>query len=286
MLDIDQLLIFYDRYTPIGPSGPDATERLFSSTARKYNNLYTELERLKESTGFDKPFPILRLPREIRDEIYTYALRAAISVDVISALNCTHTTENPNKPPAPGLLRVNKQIYQETIGILYSKNMLNFEFPGQLLDFEQQIGSRNRERVRNICIWIRFPDEDESLRDPGNLRHGELDSVPSHWIVALKACGLQHIVHLAVEARIYTHRPIVLSMPRDLQESIERFLARAADGMVPKLSLTGFPEEEREKFPKRWEIAMKQWGSYSKEQTEAMPRVEITEVVDEEQQVS
>ena len=36
-------------------------------------------------------------------------------------------------------------------------------------------------------------------------------------------------------------------------------------GEVPHLSLTGFREEEREKFPKSWEVVMDQWDSYKDE---------------------
>jgi hypothetical protein len=289
MIGIDLLLMTYYRNTTHSPDDPDADaamERFLSSTARKYNNLYTELERLKEPTGHNKPFPILRLPREIRDEICIHALCATNMVIAMPILNCTHTTVNPDKPPAPGLLYVNKQIYHETIGILYSKNIFRFEEPRELFDFEEQIGATNRERVRNMCIWVGFTREDKPVPDPETLELCEFHSVPSHWIVALKACRLQQIVHLAVEAGMYTRPLFVPSMPRDLQESIEQFLARAADGMVRKLSLRGFSEEERGKFPKRWEITIKQWGGYIEEQTEEIPRVEIAEAVDEEQQVS
>jgi hypothetical protein len=43
------------------------------------------------------------------------------------------------------------------------------------------------------------------------------------------------------------------------------FLGRVVGGEVPHLSLTGFREEEREKFPKSWEVVMDQWDSYKDE---------------------
>jgi hypothetical protein len=136
----------------------DATIRLLYSTARIYNNIYTELERLEESTNHVKPFQILRLPQEIRDKIYTYALCAADSVHATSQSPSTLTSANSSKPPAPGLLCVSKHIYHEVIGILYSKNIFRFQEPKQLCAFEQQIGLENCQRVKNICIWIEYPE--------------------------------------------------------------------------------------------------------------------------------
>jgi hypothetical protein len=218
----------------------EATTRLLCATARRYNNIYTEFERLKESTCFNKPFPILRLPREIRDEIYTYALRADISVDVNPQFNCTLATENPFKPATPGLLRINKQTYQEAIEILYSKNMFKFQYSRQLFAFEEQIRLENCKRMRNICIWIRYPEYQEVVRDSRNLLPSEYDSVPIHWIATLKACGLKNITHLTVEAETISGDALsLLPMPRDLQKSIEQFLERGANDIAPRLSLTG-----------------------------------------------
>jgi hypothetical protein len=226
--------------------------RLLRSTARKYNRTYEELERLKESTGFNKPFTFLRLPREIRDKIYTYSLCAETLVDTASRWSIfVIDRDNPCKPPTLGLLRTNKQIYHEALEILYSKNIFNFQEPGQLFAFEEQIGFECRKRVKEICIWIRFPRRDEVVLDPEHLVRSEYDSVPSHWITALKTCGLKKIVHLGIEAEMPFSDPLsLLSMPKDLQEFIKEFLGRVADNEVPRLSLTGFREEVREEFPK------------------------------------
>jgi hypothetical protein len=75
MIDLQQLLDSVDDSLD-DSSRSEATLRLLCSTIRRYNQTCEELERLKTLTGFDKPFPILRLPREIRDKIYTYSLRA------------------------------------------------------------------------------------------------------------------------------------------------------------------------------------------------------------------
>lgn len=264
MIDINQLLGSLDDCLD-DSSKHEAALRLLYSTARRYNETYNELERLKESIGFNKPFSILRLPREIRDKIYTYSLRAEISVNRMSAFILT-LKNNPFKPPTPGLLRANKQIYYEAIEILYSKNIFQFQEPEQLFAFEEQIGFENGKRVREICIWTKLPRRDEVVLDPKHLLRSEYDSFPSHWIAALTACSFEKIMHLAVEAEVLFSTSLsLLSMPKDLQQFSEEFLGRVADNKVPRLSLTGFREEEREKFPQRWEVVMDQWDSYKDE---------------------
>lgn len=132
--------------------------------------------------------------------------------------------------------------------------------------FEKQIGLDNCRRVREICIWIRIPGGDETILNPKDLPRSQYDSVPSHWIAALTACSLEKIVHLSIEAEVlYSTSYSLLSMPKDLQEFIEGFLGRMAEDKVPRLSLKGFREEEREKFPKRWDVVMDQWDDYKDE---------------------
>lgn len=130
----------------------EATLRLLCLIVWRYNKIYEELKRLKESIGFNKLFPILRLPYKIRDEIYTYSLRATISIETIPRRPFILTADNPFKPPTLGLLRANKQIYHKAIEILYSKNIFEFQELGQLFAFKEQIGFESRKRVREIYI--------------------------------------------------------------------------------------------------------------------------------------
>jgi len=102
----------------------DAAVRLVCSTVRRCNQTYTDLERLKEATGFNKTFPFLSLPWEIRDEIYNYSFFATVTIPVTPIT--TSAADIPYKPSTPGLMRANKQIYRESIDILYGKNMFVF----------------------------------------------------------------------------------------------------------------------------------------------------------------
>ncbi len=116
-------------------------------------------------------------------------------------------------------------------------------------------------RVRAMSIWI----EPELLPvlNPDHTLQSEYLNVPSQCITALKACRLAKIVHLGIEAEMFFGAPTdFLHMSEDLQQVIEGFLGSVAGDEVPRLSLTGFWEEGREKFPKSWEVVMDQWDCY------------------------
>ncbi len=146
MIDLQQLLDSIDDGLDES-SRSEAMLRLLCSTIRRYNKTCEELERLKESTDLDKPFPFLRLPREIRDKIYTYSLRAASSVETTPRVLLALTAADyPFKPYTSGILRSNKQIYHEAIEILYSKNKVKFREPNIYL----------RSKIRSV---LRIPCE-------------------------------------------------------------------------------------------------------------------------------
>lgn len=236
----------------------EVTLGFLCSTVRQHNQVCKELELLKDATGFNKPFPFLGLPREIRDEIYRYSLCSTNLVNTMS-LYMLFFKDNPYKPPTPGLLYTNKQIYHEAIDILYSKNIFRFGAPRVLFDFEQQIGPENCRRVKQISLWTRFPSEDQEIERINLLRPPCRQSSSSHWIAALADSRFNNIVHLGIEAHVCPMPHPSLLMPEALQEFLERFFEkRVAEHKVPRLSLTGFREEEREKFPKEWKVEMHQ----------------------------
>jgi hypothetical protein len=59
----------------------DALKGHLYSTARQLNVRHDELARFKRAAGLDKPFPLLELPPEIRDDIYAYSLCATRAVE-------------------------------------------------------------------------------------------------------------------------------------------------------------------------------------------------------------
>jgi hypothetical protein len=147
MIDISELLssVEGDGENDFEGTGKYALAiRALCSTARKYNRALEEIENLKNLTNLNKPFPFLRLPREIRNEIYAYSLQAEIAVDTTLHRylypDSGTQRDEPCKPPTPGLLRVNKQIHDEAIKMLYSTNIFYFGDSSDMFAFKELIG--------------------------------------------------------------------------------------------------------------------------------------------------
>lgn len=68
--------------------------------------------------------PFLRLPRELRDIIYKYALSSPYKFIPYIELVSTHplSLEQRTNPPSLGLLSTNKQIRDESLPILFGCN--------------------------------------------------------------------------------------------------------------------------------------------------------------------
>ena len=91
--------------------------------ARSEISLRKGLEAMRERTGYyDNHLPFLRLPQEIRDQIYEYALVAPDGVSLRHPIYPTNFDDPTWLPPSPALCRVNKQIHLETVKILHTKN--------------------------------------------------------------------------------------------------------------------------------------------------------------------
>lgn len=232
--------------------------RILCSTARDYNRTYRELEYLRDSVGFNKPFRILDLPREIRDQIYTHSLQAESAVNTTSQrpVNVTDR-DDPNKPPTPALLLANHQIASEAAGILYSKNVFRFEQPMDLFTFESMIGPECGRRVKQISISIRLPGKSNDDFNEELFALSDDISV-DHWIQTLKICGFQQVRHLDIQM-VQGDGMFLPPMPEDLQKSIIEFLGgREQIDETPYLSLLGFEEKASEGFPKWWKVVTDQ----------------------------
>ncbi|KAF8860853.1 hypothetical protein BDZ45DRAFT_800533 [Acephala macrosclerotiorum] len=202
--------------------------RLLYATARQHNRVFKELESLKDANGFyEKPFPLLRHPSEIRDRIYLYSLRAPITAE----------------------------IYLEAIEILYSKNIISFHTPQELFEFEEQIRASNRDLVQEIRITVLV---DASME---NFDFNYDIDIPSRWAMASPKSRLGKAVRMTVEAdfinaTVYPHT----SMPTILQKSIEGMFSRNQSQMFwPRLVLQGFSWGQKDKFPDYWDVMTERW---------------------------
>jgi hypothetical protein len=259
MIDLNQLEEgLENRFSDLDSLVRDAgrLQRLLYAIARRHNQTWRELENIKESQGYyKKPFLFLCLPREIRDRIYLYSLQAPITADVRFRL-CVDGDNYPYKPPTPGLLRTNKQIYREATEILYSKNVFSFYLPQELLNFEEQIGASHRDLIRQIKIIVLFLPHNVVAEPPERLALEDYDPYPSHWVMALQKSRLEKITRMIVEADFICGSDTeTTSMPASLQKSIEEMFSRnQVKPFTPQLVIRQFSWGEEEKFPKDWGI--------------------------------
>jgi hypothetical protein len=252
--DIDSLRDEYDKL-----------RRLLVSTVRAYNSVKEELEIAREALGIYKtPFPILRLPREIRDQIYEHVLQALgiISPEPCPS-NCFSLEKSTWRPTTPDLCLVNnlnKQVYGEAVQVLYSKNTFCFERAGQLLEFEKVIGPSNCGLVEHIEIDVNVTGAHQGglIADPDLVVPCDWQGFPSHWAKGLMRSSLRNVLELTVIAQL-PEKPSwdgkSVKLPSSLRLAIGDFFRRWQNQAVtPRLNLSGFDCIDLKGFMGRWNI--------------------------------
>ncbi|PVI01869.1 hypothetical protein DM02DRAFT_613393 [Periconia macrospinosa] len=250
---------------------------LLYATARRYNTLLQEV-----TPHSAPPFPFLRLPRELRDEIYVYALCAPAYIEVESpqALTrpCQDLLTNIHKPPTPGLLYVNKQVHAEAVESLYGSNTFRFQKPDAMRAFEARVGRANCTRVRRIGICVLFPDNyvDDAKAGEWPSRgtafgyHKTMglvlwNSAPATWCMALKSSRFEQLTWFGVEGdRMWRWARLGKSrIPLFLRDCIVELLGRS--GRLPRIDLMGIRDQDRNLFPEEWDVVMEHWVVYKQE---------------------
>lgn len=206
-------------------------------------------------------FDFLRLPREVRDQIYSYALLVPAQVTTAPRQSAT-PTHIKYKPLAPNICRLNKQTHEEGCEILYGRNVFHFSSPGELLSFEEKTGEKNRDLVQSVDILVMFLTRDSFL-DADSVARKDLKPVVSHWVKALNMSRLRGLREMTLEGKTTTgymtpYLWALMVVSDDLRNVIVKLLERKIYGMdnkgQPKLILKGFKEDEEKKFPRAWLI--------------------------------
>ncbi|KAL7777590.1 hypothetical protein CFE70_004257 [Pyrenophora teres f. teres 0-1] len=127
---------------------------------------------------------LLSLPRELRDRVYQFALvsRAPFWWPGKSPELATIDHRNVNV----GLLRANKQVYSETMDIIYSQNKFLFTHPSDLNIFRVVTPPASvnitsvlfRIREKDLRIWTAYLG---SRKEDRSLRH-DLPKLRSVWV--------------------------------------------------------------------------------------------------------
>jgi hypothetical protein len=170
------------------------------------------------------------------------------------------------KPPTPGLLRTNKQIYSEAVELLYLKNTFSFKVPQELFDFERRIRPSHLDLIRKIQIYVLFPSNQGEEASPEGLALEQYQEYPSHWAKALQMSRLKKIEKISIEGERLMADWELMTMPKILRQSIEDVFSRKQEkGFVPELSLTGFSPGEYLRLPGSWNVGVFSWNKASED---------------------
>ncbi|KAH0565968.1 hypothetical protein GP486_000636 [Trichoglossum hirsutum] len=128
-----------------------------SSRSRTSKKTIMSASKTPRACGNDhsKAFPFLSLPTEIRVEIYRLLLVRPRSFNL-----CDRYYLPKHPPPTVSLLLVNRQIYSESVQIMYGENTFDFTLSGTswespLHDPKTKKLTRNHFYVRNFVFEIK-----------------------------------------------------------------------------------------------------------------------------------
>ncbi|KAH6683895.1 hypothetical protein B0J14DRAFT_445250, partial [Halenospora varia] len=235
--------------------------RALCAMTRTYISTSAELSLAQEVLGIHKTaLPFLQLPREVRDQIYTYVLTIPEPIMLPEsglALPMFLTLDNfPSQRLVPNLCLVNKQIQAEAAEILYSKNTFHFPNPSDFYRFEEDIGPTNRPFIHSISIDLLSPSDRRVIPHPDLVATCDFQPVSAHWSKVLDTSRFMFIDDITVnavpsrelgfpEGRAY--------MPKGLKEAIRDVFERSQkEEAVRKLTLRGFYAQVNRRFPAEW----------------------------------
>jgi len=236
----------------------DRLRRLLAATARTLNSTKQELDKARSALGINtKPLTFLNFPREVRDQIYAYALRAPVNVQTeprpMAYLHCGSLQW---KPPTPGLCLTNKQIHVEANEVMYRQNVFHFSSPAELLRFEEQIGSWNIELVQRIEIMTSgIPAA--SMMEAELVAPCDYAAVPTHWVKAFNRSKLSRLGEMVIagESDDSMDEWALMEMPECLRLAIIEVFGRNQTSLLPpKLVLKGFEIGTSQRFPAFWRV--------------------------------
>jgi hypothetical protein len=187
-----------------------------------------------------EPFPLLRLPREIRDQIYLSTLLAPGQTPISRARSRPFFKDYPTLPLNSLLVLANRQVHSEGSLVLYGENVFEFGSTDWFYAWFRAIGATHQPLVRRLLIYS------DALGYFG-------------WAKALWKSGMGGlrevciIGHLSIEAyriRHWTERTFEMVTETFEQERMNAHVVAFGEqeGGERKMFLIGFDEEERGMF--------------------------------------
>lgn len=204
-----------------------------------------------DSASPSHSFPkFLLLPRELRDQIYKYALtdRKRIYAPRV----WLPSIDDGHRSPISSLVLANRQLNKEGNSILYSENRFYFYAPQDKILFLARIGERNKSFVKRIGIMVDCTDPLSAIRllhleRPARLWLKTLSASQSKGVVDMEVLGYKEPFRFYEEVR----------MNSELEMAIKGTLGCGDDKrFVRKVSLIGFGQKERTKFLQNWKVVV------------------------------
>lgn len=201
----------------------------------------------RDSASLFQYFPyFLLLPRELRDQIYRFALA---NTKIMYA-------PRVRLPPTEGchssLVLTNRQLNREANNILYSENMFFFHAPRDMIVYLARTGKRNKSLVKRIGIMFDRTDPLSAIHAlyPERTARVSLKAVSAsqlNGVVEMEVVGYPEPIRFQEETRTNS----------ELEMAIEDTLG-CGDGkiLVRKMSLILFVEDERKRFSKDLRVVM------------------------------
>ncbi|CAM1508379.1 Fc.00g052270.m01.CDS01 [Cosmosporella sp. VM-42] len=205
---------------------------------KKKKNDHSDVKVEKRTQTARPPLPaFLRIPMEVREEIYRNLLVAAKPVLVRAGWTRIYEREKPCLDTS--ILRVNKQINQEAVRILYSENTFHYRLRDPP-NTSQEVMDIQRLAVDDYQTEVETDDEDSRDLEYGGStsgRTGGRSSARSRskrtekpWDINIPKFGML-FRHLIVEAE---HNRYSLDTQRNMARAISVFTAQPDNGDITK----------------------------------------------------
>ncbi len=200
-------------------------------------------------------FPFINLPRELRDKVYVYLLHQPTVDKRTSSYQPIDMWDNGSSGFCDiAICLANRQISQEALFILYSRNSFTFKYPLDLRICAPSIGVTNTNSIRSICISVEARIDPRWGFDVAN-RNG----TDVNWASALMDCGIRRLKFLSVDKK--DRNPGVgkrfHGQSKTFTDAIKAIFERDQEkGLRPHIEFCGYDDDIREHFSEDWLITL------------------------------
>ncbi|KAI9815971.1 MAG: hypothetical protein M1827_001963 [Pycnora praestabilis] len=187
--------------------------------------------------------PFFKLPLEIREIIYQYAVTSESDVFIQSKEQRNKRDFCSTLPPAAQLVRASRRTYIEANAFLYNRNVFHFSSPVAFESFVYDIGSFRRSPVRSISIFANDVAQHET------------------WATSLQESGLKELSYIKIHGGRQSFSPrrayelVKATIQPELLKIVRSLLGRETPrSSLPMLELRDCQLIEQNPQPDYWQV--------------------------------